>query len=153
MSGGETVRMREGELWWFDNKQFHESQNQSDDSRIFYIFGLLPAEYRGVAVNAVLLPPDPSGHTHPDWPAQLADQSASVAAPAPAVRDLLLTAIDGRPILRAGAHRLVSPNRNSNDWLRIPAMPIANSNLMAIRIPIDADHHRSKATLDRTYHP
>jgi len=36
--------------------------------------------------------------------------------------------------------------------LRIPAMPIANSNLMAIRIPIDADHHRSEATLDCTYH-
>jgi len=32
--------------------------------------------------------------------------------------------------------------------VRIPAMPIANSNLMAITIPIDADHHRSKATLD-----
>jgi len=36
--------------------------------------------------------------------------------------------------------------------LRIPAMPIANSNLMAIRIPIDADHHRSEATLDFIYH-
>jgi hypothetical protein len=36
--------------------------------------------------------------------------------------------------------------------LRIPAMPITNSNLMAIRIPIDADHHRSEATLDCTYH-
>jgi hypothetical protein len=23
-SGGEQVRMREGELWWFDNKQYHE---------------------------------------------------------------------------------------------------------------------------------
>ena len=36
--------------------------------------------------------------------------------------------------------------------VRIPAMPITNSNLMAIRIPIDADHHRSEATLDCTYH-
>jgi hypothetical protein len=36
--------------------------------------------------------------------------------------------------------------------VRIPAMPIANPNLMAIRIPIDADHHRSEATLDCTYH-
>jgi hypothetical protein len=36
--------------------------------------------------------------------------------------------------------------------LRIPAMPITDSNLMAIRIPIDADHHRSEATLDCTYH-
>jgi hypothetical protein len=40
----------------------------------------------------------------------------------------------------------------ANTSVRIPAMPIANSNLMAIRIPIDADHHRSEATLDRTYH-
>ena len=31
--------------------------------------------------------------------------------------------------------------------VRIPAMPITNSNLMAISIPIDADHHRSEATL------
>lgn len=37
-------------------------------------------------------------------------------------------------------------------FLRIPAMPIANSNLMAITIPIDADHHRSEATLGCTYH-
>jgi hypothetical protein len=36
--------------------------------------------------------------------------------------------------------------------MRIPAMPITNSNLMAIRIPIDADHHRSEATLGCTYH-
>jgi hypothetical protein len=39
-----------------------------------------------------------------------------------------------------------------SSMLRIPAMPIANSNLMAIRIPIHADHHRSEATLDCTYH-
>jgi len=31
-------------------------------------------------------------------------------------------------------------------------MPIANSNLMAIRIPIDADRHGREATLDCTYH-
>src|ERR1022692_3844332 len=37
MSGGETVRMQEGELWWFDNKQYHESYNDSDDWRIHYI--------------------------------------------------------------------------------------------------------------------
>jgi len=47
-----------------------------------------------------------------------------------------------RPWQRKGALSVV----------RIPAMPIANSNLMAIRIPIDADHHRSEATLDCTYH-
>jgi hypothetical protein len=39
-----------------------------------------------------------------------------------------------------------------DETMRIPAMPITNSNLMAIRIPIDADHHRSEATLGCTYH-
>ena len=29
----------------------------------------------------------------------------------------------------------------------IPTMPITNSELMAITIPRDADHHRSEATL------
>ncbi len=32
--------------------------------------------------------------------------------------------------------------------LRIPTMPITNSDLMAITIPKDADHRRSEATLD-----
>jgi hypothetical protein len=31
--------------------------------------------------------------------------------------------------------------------LRIPAMPITHSDLMAITIPSDADHRRSEATL------
>ena len=26
--------MREGELWWFDDKQYHESYNESGDWRI-----------------------------------------------------------------------------------------------------------------------
>jgi hypothetical protein len=34
MSGGEQVCMREGELWWFDHKQYHESYNESGDWRI-----------------------------------------------------------------------------------------------------------------------
>src|ERR1700733_701552 len=41
MSGGEQVRMQEGELWWFDNKQYHQASNESDDWRIHYIFDLL----------------------------------------------------------------------------------------------------------------
>jgi hypothetical protein len=36
--------------------------------------------------------------------------------------------------------------------LRIPAMPIANSKLMAITIPKDGDHRRSEATLGCSYH-
>jgi hypothetical protein len=38
------------------------------------------------------------------------------------------------------------------DLVRIPAKPIADSNLMAIRIPIHADHCRSEATLGCFYH-
>src|SRR5579863_338432 len=55
MSGGEQVRMREGELWWFDNKQHHEAYNESDEWRIHYIFDLLPTAHRHLAVNGVAL--------------------------------------------------------------------------------------------------
>lgn len=43
-AGGETVRMREGELWWFDNKAVHDACNDSDADRIHLIFDLLPAD-------------------------------------------------------------------------------------------------------------
>jgi hypothetical protein len=49
-------------------------------------------------------------------------------------------------------HRLAFAEMVGGARVRIPAMPITNSNLMAIRIPIDADHHRSEATLGCTYH-
>ena len=38
--GDESVTMRAGELWWFDNKLEHESHNPSDDDRIHLIFDL-----------------------------------------------------------------------------------------------------------------
>jgi len=41
-SGGEEVRMLEGELWWFDNKAVHEAYNDGDAERIHMIFDLLP---------------------------------------------------------------------------------------------------------------
>ena len=41
-SGDEEVRMREGELWWFDNNQMHEAYNDGDSDRIHLIFDLLP---------------------------------------------------------------------------------------------------------------
>jgi len=47
--------MQAGKLWWFNNKQYHETFNDSDDWRIRYIFNLLPPEFRRLAVNA--LPP------------------------------------------------------------------------------------------------
>jgi orotate phosphoribosyltransferase len=42
--GDEEVVMRQGELWWFDNKKPHESFNHSDEDRIHLIFDLLPNE-------------------------------------------------------------------------------------------------------------
>jgi hypothetical protein len=41
-SGNEHVRMREGELWWFDNKAVHEAHNDGEAARIHMIFDLLP---------------------------------------------------------------------------------------------------------------
>src|ERR1035441_5004036 len=38
------------------------------------------------------------------------------------------------------------------EMVRIPAMPITHSDLMAITIPSDADHRRSEATLGCSYH-
>ena len=46
-SGGETVVMREGELWAFDNKAEHEARNPTDEPRIHLIFDVLPAPGRG----------------------------------------------------------------------------------------------------------
>lgn len=42
-AGDEEVRMREGELWWFDNNVLHEAHNDGDEDRIHIIFDLLPA--------------------------------------------------------------------------------------------------------------
>jgi aspartyl/asparaginyl beta-hydroxylase (cupin superfamily) len=59
-SGGEEVRMREGELWWFDNDQLHEAHNDGDEDRIHIIFDLLPiariAEAQPAAGDRVLQP-------------------------------------------------------------------------------------------------
>lgn len=51
MSGGETVKMKEGELWWFDNRQHHQAINNSDDWRIHFIFDVLPDKYKDIAKN------------------------------------------------------------------------------------------------------
>jgi hypothetical protein len=45
-SGDEEIRMRPGELWWFDNNKPHESFNDSDCNRIHLIFDLLPPDKR-----------------------------------------------------------------------------------------------------------
>src|SRR6185312_11770638 len=41
-SGGENVTMRNGELWWFDNKKMHSALNYGDDWRIHIIFDMQP---------------------------------------------------------------------------------------------------------------
>ncbi len=109
MSGGETVRMQEGELWWFDNKQYHESYNESGEWRIHYIFDLLPAEYEDIACNPVLLPPEPA---RPQETAAAPNLPASTGA-----RDLLCAAIRERAILRGDTQRLISPTGKANQWL------------------------------------
>ncbi len=108
ISGDEQVRMQEGELWWFDNKQYHESYNESDEWRIHYIFDLLAADFSDLAVNPILPAPDRSRVTEP---AQAEDR------PATSARDLLASAIRERGILREGDQRLISPSGNSNRWL------------------------------------
>jgi len=109
MSGGETVRMKEGELWWFDNKQYHEAYNESDQWRIHYIFDLLPEEYRDVAVNAILLPATAAVKSPKPAPPS--------ASPASSPRDLIASAIRERAILRGEKQRLISPSGNNYDWL------------------------------------
>lgn len=53
-SGDEEIRMQEGELWWFDNKEVHEAYNDGDQDRIHMIFDLLPraAAERGIGTAA-----------------------------------------------------------------------------------------------------
>ena len=94
-SGGEQVRMHEGELWWFDNKQHHDALNESNEWRIHYIFDLLPETYRHLGVNPAMIlsegedpidvtKTEPKGITARGH-AQEPVKSSSVAAPAPAV--------------------------------------------------------------------
>jgi outer membrane protein assembly factor BamB/orotate phosphoribosyltransferase len=107
MSGGEQVRMREGELWWFDNKQYHEACNESDEWRIHYIFDLLPSAHTHLAVNAVFLDPEPA-EPPPNKPVESKTATAG---------ELLFSAIRDRAILRAEDQRLISPSGTNNTWL------------------------------------
>ena len=42
--GDEEIRMREGELWWFDNNEMHEAYNDGELERIHMIFDMLPLQ-------------------------------------------------------------------------------------------------------------
>ena len=46
-AGDEEVRMKTGELWWFDNKAEHEAVNDSEQDRIHLIFDLEPRRVEG----------------------------------------------------------------------------------------------------------
>jgi hypothetical protein len=41
-AGNEEIRMRTGELWWFDNKKVHSASNGSDRARTHLVFDLMP---------------------------------------------------------------------------------------------------------------
>src|SRR5580700_2297067 len=118
MSGGEEVRMQEGELWWFDNKQYHESYNESGEWRIHYIFDLLSANYSDLAVNPIFLPSAPARSPGPaasalTWAGGPADIQPAPSAP----RDMVASAIRERAILHGENQRLISPKGISNRWL------------------------------------
>jgi len=46
-AGGEEVRMRTGELWWFDPTVLHEAFNESDEHRIHVIVDVLSRQSLG----------------------------------------------------------------------------------------------------------
>ena len=50
-AGDESVRMHEGELWWFDNNAMHDACNDSGADRIHLIFDLLPNDVKASGVS------------------------------------------------------------------------------------------------------
>ena len=46
-AGGETIVMRERELWAFDNKAEHDARNPTDEPRVHLIFDVRPGAGRG----------------------------------------------------------------------------------------------------------
>jgi outer membrane protein assembly factor BamB/orotate phosphoribosyltransferase len=106
-SGDEQVRMQPGELWWFNNKQYHEAHNESDEWRIHLIFDLLPMALADLAINPIKL--------HRDVPLETeieVKQSVPVAS-----RFLLWRAISERAVLHEENQRLLGRKGNNNSWL------------------------------------
>jgi outer membrane protein assembly factor BamB/orotate phosphoribosyltransferase len=112
-SGGEEVLMREGELWWFDNSQYHEAANVSDEWRIHLIFDLLPFEYKHMAVN-----PTP---VFCGVDAEALRKSAIGTGPSTEARatakQTLLEILRRRCMLDGRRRILVGPNGRPNSWL------------------------------------
>jgi len=53
-AGDEEVTMREGELWWFDNKAVHEAWNKGGD-RIHLIFDVLSREKKAELESVMVM--------------------------------------------------------------------------------------------------
>ncbi len=105
-SGPEEVEMHEGEIWWFNNKEYHESRNSSGEWRIHVIFDLLPTRYAALARNA--LPPIARDQMSAR---ALADELAE------ARRQLLRKAILDRAFLRATDQPLRSCTGRNYSWM------------------------------------
>lgn len=52
-AGEDVVRMRTGELWWFDNNAEHEAMNDGDTDRVHLIFDLLPQALKGEVFGSI----------------------------------------------------------------------------------------------------
>jgi outer membrane protein assembly factor BamB/orotate phosphoribosyltransferase len=108
LCGDEKVYMQPGELWWFNNKQYHEAANESDGWRIHYIFDLLPDAYRHMAVNAAYLPVRETTNTK---------SSNGDEAVASLASTFLMKAIRDCAILRGKDQRLISRKGSPNSWM------------------------------------
>ena len=52
-AGDETIVMRPGELWAFDNKKRHWASNPSDEPRVHLIFDVRPSTGQGLYVYSM----------------------------------------------------------------------------------------------------
>jgi hypothetical protein len=58
-AGEEEVRMKTGELWWFDNKALHSARNGSDSPRIHLVFDLQRIDIPATNTRSAGVLPDP----------------------------------------------------------------------------------------------
>ena len=92
-AGHETVTMKQGELWWFDNKQLHSSRNDGSGWRVHLIFDLLPVSGSQAFKECGQVT------IHPDLRRQLTEKIRTAC------------------IRRSPEHRLVSADGKPQGWL------------------------------------
>ncbi len=101
-AGDEAVRMREGELWWFDNKALHDAINESDEPRVHLIFDLRPRTASG-------------RHSPPTPPTGLEDETRPLDA---LLDEARAAASEGEAAIVAQAVRLYLIGRRDPDaWV------------------------------------